>query len=55
MTNTVYEGQPAYATGDLFVQHPTKPHLWKIFGRSDDQIMHTTGEKVTCHVRAWTA
>ncbi|KAI0795718.1 hypothetical protein C8Q75DRAFT_711913 [Abortiporus biennis] len=35
----------AYSTSDLFVRHPTKPHLYKIFGRSDDQIMLSTGEK----------
>ena len=35
----------AYATSDLLVPHPTKPDLWKIYGRKDDQIMLSTGEK----------
>ncbi|KAI0795664.1 acetyl-CoA synthetase-like protein [Abortiporus biennis] len=39
------KGRNAFSTKDLFVRHPTKPHLWKIFGRSDDQIMLSTGEK----------
>ncbi|KAF8880544.1 hypothetical protein BD779DRAFT_1675887 [Infundibulicybe gibba] len=42
-----YKGQrpDAYDTNDLIIRHPTNPKLWKIFGRSDDQIMHSTGEK----------
>ena len=44
--NTTINGVPAYATGDLVTPHPTKPNFWKIFGRDDDQIMHSTGEKV---------
>ena len=44
--NTTVNGVPAYATGDLLTPHPTKPNFWKIFGRLDDQIMHSTGEKV---------
>ncbi|THH29826.1 hypothetical protein EUX98_g4377 [Antrodiella citrinella] len=43
--NAEYSGVAAYATSDLFTPHPTKPELWKIFGRSDDQIMLSTGEK----------
>ena len=35
-----------YATGDILSPHPEKPGLWKIIGRVDDQIMHSTGEKV---------
>ncbi|KAJ7612097.1 putative aminoadipate reductase [Roridomyces roridus] len=34
-----------YATSDLFVNHPEKKHLWKIIGRVDDVIMHSSGEK----------
>lgn len=34
-----------YATSDLFTKHPTKEGLWKIVGRKDDVIVHTTGEK----------
>lgn len=25
--------------------HPTRKGLWKVVGRVDDQIMHSTGEK----------
>ncbi|KAH8100027.1 acetyl-CoA synthetase-like protein [Cristinia sonorae] len=45
MFNTSVKGEPAFATNDLFVRHPTKPGLWKVYGRADDQIMHSTGEK----------
>ncbi|KAF8199438.1 putative non-ribosomal peptide synthetase [Pholiota molesta] len=34
-----------YATSDLFVPHPTKNYLWKIVGRIDDVIIHSSGEK----------
>ncbi|KAG6892282.1 nonribosomal peptide synthetase [Termitomyces sp. T159_Od127] len=34
-----------YATSDLFERHPTKPYLWKIVGRIDDVIIHSSGEK----------
>ncbi|KAH9475986.1 putative NRPS-like protein biosynthetic cluster [Psilocybe cubensis] len=34
-----------YASSDLWVPHPTKSHLWKIVGRKDDVIVHTSGEK----------
>ncbi|KAJ3520636.1 hypothetical protein NM688_g9133 [Phlebia brevispora] len=43
--NTTIEGHAAYATSDLLAPHPTKPDYWKVFGRTDDQIMHNTGEK----------
>ncbi|THH14562.1 hypothetical protein EW146_g5781 [Bondarzewia mesenterica] len=43
--NATHNGVPGYATSDLFEPHPTKPGFWKIVGRSDDQIMHNTGEK----------
>ncbi|KAJ8503284.1 hypothetical protein ONZ45_g10995 [Pleurotus djamor] len=43
--NGKYDGMDAYYTGDLFVAHPSKPGYYKIFGRVDDQIMHSTGEK----------
>ncbi|KAH9911783.1 acetyl-CoA synthetase-like protein [Epithele typhae] len=43
--NTTYDGRPAYATSDLLQQHPTKPHLFRVFGRADDQLMLSTGEK----------
>ena len=44
--NTVVDGVGAYDTKDLLVPHPTMPGYWKIYGRLDDQIMHSTGEKV---------
>ncbi|KAF5362791.1 hypothetical protein D9757_011015 [Collybiopsis confluens] len=34
-----------YASSDLFVPHPTDPKKWKIVGRLDDVITHSTGEK----------
>ena len=36
-----------YMTSDLMEEHPMKPGYWKIYGRSDDQIMHSSGEKVS--------
>ncbi|TFK21446.1 acetyl-CoA synthetase-like protein [Coprinopsis marcescibilis] len=45
VTNTTIRGVDAYATADLMVPHPTKPGLWRIYGRCDDQIVHNTGEK----------
>ena len=43
--NTEVDGVPAYATSDLCEPHPTEKGWWKIHGRADDQIMHSTGEK----------
>jgi long-subunit acyl-CoA synthetase (AMP-forming) len=34
-----------FDTNDLLIRHPEKPELWKVHGRADDQIMHSTGEK----------
>ncbi|KAJ7489282.1 putative aminoadipate reductase [Mycena latifolia] len=34
-----------YRTSDLFINHPEKKHLWKVIGRVDDVIVHTSGEK----------
>ncbi len=48
--NTKINGINAYATSDLLMPHPTKPGLWKIFGRADDQIIHNTGEKVSSSI-----
>ncbi|CAL1709825.1 unnamed protein product [Somion occarium] len=45
VVNTELNGRPAYATSDLFIPHPTKPGYWKIFARTDEQIMLSTGEK----------
>ncbi|KAH8113759.1 acetyl-CoA synthetase-like protein [Phellopilus nigrolimitatus] len=43
--NKRINGRDAYATSDLISPHPTKPGYWKVVGRTDDQIMHSTGEK----------
>ena len=43
--NTVFNDRPAYATNDLLQQHPTKSHLFRFYGRVDDQLMLSTGEK----------
>ncbi|KAG8701413.1 hypothetical protein FRC08_004091 [Ceratobasidium sp. 394] len=45
MLNCEIDGQPAYATKDLMVPHPTKPGLWRVIGRLDDQIVLANGEK----------
>ena len=50
MINKTIDGIEAYATSDLICEHPTKPGLYKIHGRADDQIMLSTGEKVRCIV-----
>ena len=47
MINTKIDGRDGYATGDLLAPHPTKLGYWKVIGRTDDQIMHSTGEKVS--------
>ncbi|KAH7912513.1 hypothetical protein BJ138DRAFT_785417 [Hygrophoropsis aurantiaca] len=43
--NITIKGQPGYASSDLLLRHPTNPDLYKVFGRADDQIMLSTGEK----------
>ena len=45
MTNTEINGEKAYETNDLLMRHPTNKDLWKVYGRGDDQIMHSNGEK----------
>ncbi|KAF8217447.1 hypothetical protein K438DRAFT_1656334 [Mycena galopus ATCC 62051] len=39
------ENPRGYATSDLCVNHPEKKHLWRLVGRLDDTIIHTSGEK----------
>lgn len=46
VTNGTFEGNEVYMTSDLFIKHPTIPNLYRVHGRSDDQIMLSTGEKV---------
>ncbi|KAK7466463.1 hypothetical protein VKT23_005184 [Stygiomarasmius scandens] len=43
--NTIIDGAPALDTFDLIERHPQNPALFQIYGRADDQIMHSTGEK----------
>ncbi|KAH8110853.1 acetyl-CoA synthetase-like protein [Phellopilus nigrolimitatus] len=43
--NTQINGRDGYATSDLLSPHPTAEGYWKVVGRADDQIMHSTGEK----------
>ncbi|EIN05387.1 acetyl-CoA synthetase-like protein [Punctularia strigosozonata HHB-11173 SS5] len=43
--NSKWEGIDAYATSDLLTPHPTKKGYWSVYGRTDDQIMLSTGEK----------
>lgn len=45
--NTEIGGVPAYATSDLVERHPSNPELFRVKGRKDDQIMLSTGEKVS--------
>ncbi|KAJ7607406.1 hypothetical protein FB45DRAFT_948237 [Roridomyces roridus] len=45
MLDREVDGVPALGTNDLFVRNPTNPKLWKVYGRHDDQIMHSNGEK----------
>ncbi len=46
VVNTQVEGIDGFATNDLVVAHPTRPGLWKLYGRQDDQIVLSNGEKV---------
>ncbi|EJD42004.1 acetyl-CoA synthetase-like protein [Auricularia subglabra TFB-10046 SS5] len=43
--NCEVDGQPAIATKDVVVRHPTDPSLFRTVGRLDDQIVLSTGEK----------
>ncbi|KAJ7667223.1 hypothetical protein B0H17DRAFT_990381 [Mycena rosella] len=45
LLDTVVDGVKALRSNDLLFRHPTNPNLWKVYGRQDDQIMHSTGEK----------
>lgn len=39
-------GENPFYTKDLFTRHPTKPNLYKYYGRRDDIIVFANGEKV---------
>ncbi|KAK0492826.1 NRPS-like enzyme [Armillaria luteobubalina] len=43
--NMEIDGVKALDTKDLVQLHPSNRKLFKIYGRADDQIMHSTGEK----------
>ncbi|KAJ3528806.1 hypothetical protein NMY22_g9265 [Coprinellus aureogranulatus] len=43
--NCERDGVAMYDTRDILAPHPSVPGLWKIHGRADDQIIHSTGEK----------
>ncbi|KAI0632701.1 acetyl-CoA synthetase-like protein [Trametes polyzona] len=43
--NTEIGGRPAYATSDLFEEHPEDSNIYRVYGRADDQIILSTGEK----------
>ncbi|KAJ3540826.1 hypothetical protein NM688_g6172 [Phlebia brevispora] len=45
VVNTKINDMDAYSTKDLFIPHESTPGLWRIYGRTDDQIMLSTGEK----------
>ncbi|KAK7017974.1 hypothetical protein VNI00_018486 [Paramarasmius palmivorus] len=34
-----------YSTSDVWERHPTKPHLYRLVGRVDDVLIHSSGEK----------
>lgn len=46
VTNAERDGQRVFAVGDLLEPHPTDKDRWKVFGRVDDQIALSTGQKV---------
>lgn len=39
-------GENPFYTKDLFTQHPTKPNLYKYYGRRDDILVLSNGEKL---------
>ncbi|KAK0184796.1 NRPS-like enzyme [Armillaria mellea] len=43
--NTEIDGVRALDTRDLVQLHPSNRKLFKVYGRADDQITHSTGEK----------
>ncbi|OJT05247.1 hypothetical protein TRAPUB_3954 [Trametes pubescens] len=46
VTNAERDGQRVFAVGDLLEPHPTDKNRWKVFGRVDDQIALSTGQKI---------
>lgn len=43
--NAEIDGIEALDMKDLVQLHPSNPRLWKVYGRTDEQITHSTGEK----------
>ncbi|KAJ7289097.1 hypothetical protein C8J57DRAFT_1627489 [Mycena rebaudengoi] len=43
--NMEIDGVPAFDTNDIVQQHLTNSKLYRVYGRVDDQIMHSNGEK----------
>ncbi|UKZ86441.1 putative NRPS-like protein biosynthetic cluster [Trichoderma asperellum] len=35
-----------WSTGDMYKKHPTKPNHWQYYGRTDNVIVFSTGEKL---------
>nr|GAT44741.1 acetyl-CoA synthetase-like protein [Mycena chlorophos] len=44
-TPAILDASRRFDTNDLLLQHPTNSTLWKVYGRQDDQIVHSNGEK----------
>lgn len=44
--NHNFPGIGEWHTKDLFKSHPTKPNLWQFYGRKDDIIVLSNGEKL---------
>ncbi|KAI1798469.1 acetyl-CoA synthetase-like protein [Ganoderma leucocontextum] len=45
VANTTLNGKDAYASNDLLEPHPTRAGWWRYYGRVDDQIILSNGEK----------
>ncbi|KAF7351307.1 Acetyl-CoA synthetase-like protein [Mycena sanguinolenta] len=45
LPNMEIDGVPACDTRDIVQRHPMNPGLYRLYGRVDDQIMHSNGEK----------
>ncbi|KAJ7122205.1 hypothetical protein C8R44DRAFT_705178 [Mycena epipterygia] len=45
LPNTEVDGVLAFDTKDIVQRHPTISTLYRVYGRVDDQIMHSNGEK----------
>ncbi|THV08159.1 acetyl-CoA synthetase-like protein [Dendrothele bispora CBS 962.96] len=43
--NTTIDGVDGYSTHDMIEEHPKYKGYWKILGRADSQIIHSSGEK----------